>query len=680
MVKTNNNKNNGSSSDKHNVVPPYKKFKMDLKISKNKPFGGSLQPIAVTNNNNNNNFNVSMNRLPRHVTNHRLNNHHNPIHSHIRQPHQQQNSRYHPHQLPALRNNYHINNNNNNNNNFNDDTSSLHSGISRHSVSTGVTTTTSSSSSSSLSYHQQQQQQAQISSEWRINENDGMVNPFNDPPPNCTELDVRWLWRKQLEERRGHIRNRKFYSNYVGSKKSRKFYVIRTSDPNGSTIESSKTRLPSMYCGNHHLKHLVKIGCPKHDLFPILHNLNYIVTPSICTHKSHICPTLNNGIINNGNDKLLGSISMKNVGLIFKRNAFSTSPLSIEYTGNIGSDDEKNSFRTEIYVKRIANTNFSKAFRPGSYGKLQSLKKGSWKEGKIFYVFENDQLKLDINNNLYITFDLRSCASNSDNEQNTIDGWKNIVGGVGFYRPPETKNVCSVLVLRKHPNFPLECLQNSTIKIYSKNNNNNINGKLYIGSQIFDLDTTSITNVVDSSSDDDEQDNYHGGNQNIIIPNMMMNNNNGNNRMVFTNDNNIMQVPQSVATSPPPPPPLPQQQQPPPSVSIAGSVISSMPSMPSFPYQQHINMDNNNDIIMSKMRKEYELRFHRMQQELLQKNNQLQTLNMQLMQSNTNLQQDNQQLTSQVHELQSYMSQQHQQITKLVGICSQLLQKIIHDS
>ena len=772
---------------------------MDLKISKNKPFGGSLQPISNSNKNSNNNLNMSMNRLPRNITNHRLNNHHNPIHSHIRQPHrqtsrpihrqpnQQQNLRYHPHQLPTLRNNYPINNN------FNDDTSSLHS---------GVTTTTSSSYPSQfqqqhqhqhhhqhqmpLHLHQpqppqqqpipppqqqqqQQQQQPQIP-DWNMNmhmnmnmnmtnDNDGMVNPFNDPPANCDESDVRWLWRKQLEEKRGHIRNRKFYSNYVGSKKSRKFYVIRTSDPNGSTIESSKTRLPSMYCGNHHLKHLVKIGCPKHDLFPILHSLNYVVTPSICTHKSHICPastsitpsttpsTVNSTQTTTSSDRLLGSISMKNVGLIFKRNAFSTSPLNIEYVGNVGSDDEKSSFRTEIYVKRIANTNFSKAFRPGSYGKLQSLKKGSWKEGKIFYVFENDQLELEITDNLYLTFDLKSCASNSDNEQNTIDGWKNIVGGVGFYRPPETRNICSVLVLRKHPNFPLECLQNSSIKIYAKNNNHNISGKLYIGSQIFDLDTTvdnnhndnsntnntdnsntATSSVVDSSSsastpyhsndDDDEDDHimqhqqqppthinnnnndnyYHGGNQNIVIPNMMMNNNHnnnnnnnhGHNRMVFTNDNNHnnnidIRVPPATSTSivpmatpmtTPPPLPLPLPLPPPPSASVAGSVIS-MPSMVSapFPYEHNNgnnvnnnidnidnignigNIGNESDIIM-KMRKEFEARYRAMQQEnelILQKNNQLQTLNLQLMQSNTNLEQEKQQLVKYLYTIYIYI-------------------------
>eukprot|EP01084_Bolivina_argentea_P025085 46673_1 len=198
-----------------------------------------------------------------------------------------------------------------------------------------------------------------------------LLNPFNDPPINCTESDIHWIWSKKLEERRGH---------YVDSKKSRKFYVTCTLDSNDKQI-----------------------------------------------------------------------------------------------------------------------TNFSKAFRPGSYGKLQSLKKGSWKEGKIFYVFNNDELTLNINENISIVFDLNSCASNSNNEANTIDGWKAITGGVGFYRPPSSLQIASVLVLRKHPNFPLECLQNSNIKIYS--NIPNPSGIIYIGSKIINLNNNNNYNNYNNNND-----------------------------------------------------------------------------------------------------------------------------------------------------------------------------------
>merc|ERR1719242_676119 len=303
-----------------------------------------------------------------------------------------------------------------------------------------------------------------------------VLNPFGDPPPTCTESDVRWFWRKSLEEKRGHAKNKQYYSNYVGSKKSRQFL----SNPQISNLG---------YCGNHHLKHLVKIGCPKHDLLPILKEIGYNVDNAICSHKSHLCAHTGS----NDPRYFMGSVSMKDVGLIFKRNAFSTSPLKIEYSES-SNPSIAPIFSTEVYIKRIANTNFSKAFRPGSYGKLQSLKKGSWKEGKIFYVFDNDELVLRINENLWIGFDLKSSASDSNDEANTIDGWKSIVGGVGLWCPPDATSIASVLVLRKSVNFPLDCLQNSTIKIYSRMQHPD-GAMLYIGNKAFGLNNQSTSTV-----------------------------------------------------------------------------------------------------------------------------------------------------------------------------------------
>eukprot|EP01084_Bolivina_argentea_P092839 166993_1 len=75
-----------------------------------------------------------------------------------------------------------------------------------------------------------------------------LLNPFNDPSINCTESNTGWSWRKKLEERRGYILNRKYYSDYVGSKKSRKFYVIRTLDSNDKQVENLEH--------SHHLKRL----------------------------------------------------------------------------------------------------------------------------------------------------------------------------------------------------------------------------------------------------------------------------------------------------------------------------------------------------------------------------------------------------------------------------------------
>ena len=181
-------------------------------------------------------------------------------------------------------------------------------------------------------------------------------DPENDHSP-------RWIWRKNLEMARSDIRNSKFYANYVGSKQTRKYAE------NG---DNNKTK-PS-----HYLKHLVKIGCPQHDLKPIFENdLKLNVNPTICTHKSWKCGDINNKHFG----RLLHELSMDQVGLEFKRSAYSIKPLLIKY----------GSFKTNILCKRIANTNFNKIFRPGSYGDSPSLKKGSWKDGKVFYVFKNDK-------------------------------------------------------------------------------------------------------------------------------------------------------------------------------------------------------------------------------------------------------------------------------------------------
>eukprot|EP01084_Bolivina_argentea_P294321 506379_1 len=226
-------KPNPSCSDRQNaanMVPQYKKFKMDLKIQKNKPFHYQQQSQSQS-------FGIEPTRLQQmNVSNINLNRHHLPIHNH-----------------PNYTN---------------------YGGV----QSDDSYSTISSSSNGNNNIN-------------NIGNGEYVANPFNDPPSGCTQNDVRWIWRKLLEEKRGQIKNRKFYANYVGSKKSRKFYVIRTADPNGHKIESQKARLPPMYCGNHHLKHLVKIGCPKHDLYPILNELGYTINPSICTHKSFVCTT-----------------------------------------------------------------------------------------------------------------------------------------------------------------------------------------------------------------------------------------------------------------------------------------------------------------------------------------------------------------------------------------------------
>ena len=103
---------------------------------------------------------------------------------------------------------------------------------------------------------------------------------------------------------------------------------------------------------------------------------------------------------------------MDEVGLEFKRSAYSIKPLLIKY----GS-----SFMTNIFCKRIANTNFNKIFRPGSYGNCPSLKKGSWKDGKVFYVFKNDKLVLNIDNFINIVFELESPKTIVNDNKNKPD-------------------------------------------------------------------------------------------------------------------------------------------------------------------------------------------------------------------------------------------------------------------
>eukprot|EP01083_Nonionella_stella_P294960 1002488_1 len=90
-----------------------------------------------------------------------------------------------------------------------------------------------------------------------------LINPFNNPPLNCSESDIRWIWRKQLEQKRRHIRNTKYYNHYVGN----------------NNHNNNGTDIPIGYSNHHHLKHLVKIGCPSHDLSPILSKCGYNVSP-----------------------------------------------------------------------------------------------------------------------------------------------------------------------------------------------------------------------------------------------------------------------------------------------------------------------------------------------------------------------------------------------------------------
>eukprot|EP01083_Nonionella_stella_P236486 830531_1 len=123
-----------------------------------------------------------------------------------------------------------------------------------------------------------------------------LINPFNNPPSNCSESDSRWIWRKQLEKNCRHIRNTKYYNNYVGNK--------------------SNISTPIGHSNRHHLKHAAKIGCPSHSLSPILSACGYNISATICTHRSYLCCTKN---LNDNNRILLGEISMNDIGLKFNR-------------------------------------------------------------------------------------------------------------------------------------------------------------------------------------------------------------------------------------------------------------------------------------------------------------------------------------------------------------------------
>ncbi len=87
---------------------------------------------------------------------------------------------------------------------------------------------------------------------------------------------------------------------------------------------------------------------------------------------------------------------MKDLCLTFRHNAFSKIPLHIKYS-NCNSNYK---FETDIYIERVA-----KSFSPGTYGKFHSLKKGSWKEGKLF---NNDELVMNICNGIYIVFEMKT--------------------------------------------------------------------------------------------------------------------------------------------------------------------------------------------------------------------------------------------------------------------------------
>ena len=111
------------------------------------------------------------------------------------------------------------------------------------------------------------------------------TNPFLDPPNNANAEHTReWKWRNLLENERKNSLNTIHYRGYVGNKKSRQNKRGRLANKKYSNDNDGKEM------GNYHLKHIVKIGCPKHDLKPILEQLGYRCDTHICSHKSYKCP------------------------------------------------------------------------------------------------------------------------------------------------------------------------------------------------------------------------------------------------------------------------------------------------------------------------------------------------------------------------------------------------------
>merc|ERR1712087_915662 len=92
---------------------------------------------------------------------------------------------------------------------------------------------------------------------------------------------------------------------------------------------------------------------------------------------------------------------------------------------------------------------------------------------------------LQVAEGVAIGFKLKSRAQSEE-----IDGWKHICGGVGLYRPDcedasGRSRIRSVLVLRKHTDFPSECLEQSTVNVFKAPQVDG--GTLCVGSRVFDL-------------------------------------------------------------------------------------------------------------------------------------------------------------------------------------------------
>ena len=67
---------------------------------------------------------------------------------------------------------------------------------------------------------------------------------------------------------------------------------------------------------------------------------------------------------------------MNDIGLEWRRNAYSINPIHIKYIKQNGNNNQTITiFSTDLHVMRIGNSNFDKYYRPGSYGNLQSFKK-----------------------------------------------------------------------------------------------------------------------------------------------------------------------------------------------------------------------------------------------------------------------------------------------------------------
>ena len=104
--------------------------------------------------------------------------------------------------------------------------------------------------------------------------------------------------------------------------------------------------------------HICKVGCPKHELLPILKRLQYPINDCLCSKRSFLCDN-----IDLDQYHMVTQLSMNKFGLNFKGSGgFSKKPVEIRLIDKIS---KRTIYCNNIFVSLLGDTSLDKRVRPG---------------------------------------------------------------------------------------------------------------------------------------------------------------------------------------------------------------------------------------------------------------------------------------------------------------------------